>query len=646
MMRRIALTLTALFCLAIVAPAGLAVAKDNWISVRSKNFFLIGNAGEKDIRQVAIKLEQFREAFGRLMPSVKFSSHTPTTVIVFKSDQAYMPYKPVVDNKVSKEVAGYFQPGEDVNYITVSIERRSDNSFRTIFHEYIHMLVNNTQADLEYPVWFDEGLAEYYSTVQIKDDQKVILGHLIFEHLELLRDNDLWPLQTIFKMDSHTLHRNDDDAQQFFYAQSWILFHYLFMGNEGRRQAQLDQFLRLLVSNVPLDDAFRKAFETDYATLEKELTQYLKRKTYMARSIEFNQKLEIDADMQTAPISEAEAQAYLGDLLLHTQRVDDAQTHLERALTLDPNLAMAHVALGRAHVRKKRFEPAKRHLQKAITLDPQNHLAHYYYAHAFSEESLGELRIVSGYSAEAAQAMRTALRKAIELRPSFAESYQLLAFVNLVMGDRTDESVDLIKKALAISPGNPEYSILLAEIYLHKMDLKAARAVAEPIANRASSEMARKRAESLLGSIKKAEERMAAEKERAASAAVKEYEAPKVENVSQEERFLGWIQQRLRKPADGEQRVQGMLVNIECAPKNVVYTIRLGERVIKLRSDSLVDVDMVSHKYNEELVMGCGPTKPESAVVIVYRPAADARRKIDGVAISFEFVPAKFQLKE
>jgi hypothetical protein len=37
--------------------------KDEWISVRSKNFFLIGDAKEKDIIKVATKLEQFREVF-------------------------------------------------------------------------------------------------------------------------------------------------------------------------------------------------------------------------------------------------------------------------------------------------------------------------------------------------------------------------------------------------------------------------------------------------------------------------------------------------------------------------------------------------------------------------------------------------------
>jgi len=35
-------------------------AKDSWVSVRSKNFLLVGNASEKEIRQVALRLEQFR----------------------------------------------------------------------------------------------------------------------------------------------------------------------------------------------------------------------------------------------------------------------------------------------------------------------------------------------------------------------------------------------------------------------------------------------------------------------------------------------------------------------------------------------------------------------------------------------------------
>ncbi len=54
-------------------------ANDDWIQVRSKNFYLIGNADEKDIKQAAIKLEEFRAALSRVLDQYNFNSPVPTT---------------------------------------------------------------------------------------------------------------------------------------------------------------------------------------------------------------------------------------------------------------------------------------------------------------------------------------------------------------------------------------------------------------------------------------------------------------------------------------------------------------------------------------------------------------------------------------
>ena len=101
-------------------PTHTVLAKDTWVSVRTKNFFMMGNAGEKDIRRVGLKLEQFREVFTRLFPNMKFNTPVPTTVVVFKSDTSYGPFKPRANT------AGYFQAGPDVNYITLTTEVRGD----------------------------------------------------------------------------------------------------------------------------------------------------------------------------------------------------------------------------------------------------------------------------------------------------------------------------------------------------------------------------------------------------------------------------------------------------------------------------------------------------------------------------------------
>ena len=109
-MKRLAVFFATVLCFLTFLPAQSNVwAKDNWVSVRSKNFFLIGNASEKEIRQVGTRLEQFREVFSRLFTRTKLTSPVPTTVVVFKSDKSYLPFKSNPNN------SGYFQPGPDVN---------------------------------------------------------------------------------------------------------------------------------------------------------------------------------------------------------------------------------------------------------------------------------------------------------------------------------------------------------------------------------------------------------------------------------------------------------------------------------------------------------------------------------------------------
>ncbi|HQZ83992.1 MAG TPA: hypothetical protein PLR83_12290, partial [Pyrinomonadaceae bacterium] len=87
-----------------------ASAKDQWITVRSQNFFLVGNASEKDIRKVALKMEQFRATFRLIFPKTTLSSGKPTNIVVFKSVSAYKPFLPRrKDGKADTGIVGYFQ---------------------------------------------------------------------------------------------------------------------------------------------------------------------------------------------------------------------------------------------------------------------------------------------------------------------------------------------------------------------------------------------------------------------------------------------------------------------------------------------------------------------------------------------------------
>ena len=77
-------------------PSGVSRAnpqtRDTWRSVRTNNLFVIGNADAEKLRQVATWLEFFHGAFGRLVSRSVIDSSVPTTVILFRDDDAVVYY--------------------------------------------------------------------------------------------------------------------------------------------------------------------------------------------------------------------------------------------------------------------------------------------------------------------------------------------------------------------------------------------------------------------------------------------------------------------------------------------------------------------------------------------------------------------------
>ena len=637
-MKRFALPLALVFCLVSLSALPVA-AKDNWISVKSKNFLLIGNANEKQIRQVAGRLEQFREVFSHLFPSAIFKTPVPTTVIVFKSDSSYAPFKP------NANTAGYFQSGEDVNYITLTAETRGQqHPFNVIFHEYTHLMVNATLGNV--PTWFNEGLAEYYSTFSISDDQKVVLGKPIGSHVYLLRDKKMLPLRTLFQVDQKSPYYNERDKQSIFYAESWALLHYLILGKGGARANQVGAFVEALGRNVPMEEAFQQVFSMTFETMEKELKDYIKNDRYPIVEGHFKRKLDSNFEMQVGSITEAQAQAYLGDLLLHSNRAD-AETYLKKALDLDPDLAMAHASMGMLRVRAGRADEARRSLEKAAEADSQNYLIHYYYAYALSRSGQDDTGLVTGFPPGHVDKMRRALEKAIALRPDFIESTSLLAFVNLVMQTRLDESIEMLTKARSQARGRNDLMFMQAQLYIAKRDYKVAKELIGRIDETNTLPELIPRAQSLLRQIAEMEEyetnfRRVGQRDSSPGMTPGEV-AEETELVPHDP--SSHLRAALRTPQSGHTRTQGILERVDCDPRGMTFVIRLADGALKLRASRFQDVKMTSFSPDAGREITCGARRPASNVVVNYTAAPDEHSKVDGLAVSLEFVPPDFKLK-
>ncbi len=648
----------ALLCAAVVLSfSAQSFAKDTWISVRSKNFFLIGNASEKEIRGVAAKLEQFRETFRQIFPRAKFDTTVRTNVVVFKNSSSYRPFKPKRgDGKADEWIAGYFQSGEDLNYITLSTEGEKADTYGTIFHEYVHFLLNTNFGKSEVPPWFNEGLAEFYQTFEIEDGQKVSLGKLQNGHLLLLQQNQLIPLKTFFEINNYSLHQNGHHSRSIFYAQAWALIHYLIQGNKGANSGNMNKFLGLVMNKVEPEKAFQQAFQSDYATMEKALKKYVEQRTFQGTIVTLAAKLDFDTGMTTVPLTEAETNAYLGDLLYHIHEYPDAESYLQKALAAEPNSSMANTSLGLVKMRQRSFGDARKYLEKAVAADQKNHFAHYNYAYVLSRESMDEFGYISKFPDETVTKMRDSLQKAITIEPSFTESYRLLAFINLVSGENLDESLVFLKKGLSLQPGNQEYALLMAQIYVRQQKLDEAKALAERIVKTASEEQTRTVAQNVLNSIDQLAETKANLERQTKELEAKGIRAPilrrkstlsgtEIANIQKNNEING-LNRLLEKTKPDETRLLGYIDKVACVKGSITYSVRSGTETLTLTSKDFAELHLVT--FIEEGFrgeVGCDARLENMKAVITYRPVPDPKAKTRGHLVSLVFVPETFELR-
>ena len=628
-----------------------AMARDQWVQVRSKNFFLVGNASEKEIRKVATRFEQFRTTFKELFRNANLTSPIPTNVVVFKSASSFKNFKPKrADGKIDEFVAGYFQPGEDVNYISLSTEGEDADMFGTIFHEYVHFIVGANFGRSNIPAWFNEGLAEYYQTFEIEEDQKVKLGMHQSGHLMLLRQNKLMPLDELFNVSNFQLLQTGNHSRSIFYAQSWALMHYLLQAGD---KEGLGKFLTALTTGVKPREAFKDAFKIDYPEMEKALEKYVRQSRYNYALVTFKQKLLFDSEITAEPLSEAASNAYLGDLLYHTNRYDDAEPFLNASLKLDPASSLANTTLGMVKMRQRKFDEARTYLEKAVASDSRNHIAHFRYAYLLSREGMDEFGRIQVFGEASTAKMRDALKKAIAINPAFTESYELLAFINLVNGDSLDDSLTLLRTALKYQPGNQRYTLRIAEILVRQDKFKDAAAIAEKMAATAGDEDIRSRAQQLISEInqrKEFAERMAAAGSGSGQGGgprlISRTDKPPTEEElksREAEANLRSLNEVLRPLADGELRVLGHIQKIDCRTRPIVYTIKTAVETFTLTSADFQGLSLNSFDPKASMLqVGCDEDLSSQMSVLVFR-TGDGKGRSRGELVSIEFVPPTFR---
>jgi Tfp pilus assembly protein PilF len=356
--------------------------------------------------------------------------------------------------------------------------------------------MNGTLTD-EVDPWFEEGFAEYFSTIEVDSRQARVgkippITYQILQHEGLMKISDLFSIQH-----NSSTYNESGDRRTVFYSESSMVVHYLYDRNLIPKLAQY--FDLKLGKKVPIDEAIQQSFGMRAGDFEKEIRRYLAsgefKYYYMKTPAEIETK-----GYTTKPLSLQNAAAVMADIHLHTRDYHDkAIAEFEDILKSDPNNAAACRGMGYAYLQKRDFEKAGEYFRRAAKLDSKDARVHYY------SGLLSNMKGPQGSESDLEFVM-TELKTAIALDPDFADAHMQLAFAQARRGDVAAALVSA-RKAISLNPRNTGYYFNLADLYMQERDPQHAMAIFRALA-KSNDQMVAMRASAALGQIEQMEAAM------------------------------------------------------------------------------------------------------------------------------------------
>ena len=497
-------------------------AEPPWLEIHSTHYTVITDAGEKKGREIALRFEQMRAVFANLLSKDRLNESRPLTILAFKNDRSYYQLAPLHQGQPI-EAPGFLLSGDDQDFIVLNAFE--DEPWRAVAHDFAIRLLN-----FNYPPaqgWFDEGLAEYFSSVHM-DNREVEIGadpelqptlkqdlignqqdtHPAKSLTELLAAQVWLSLPDLFAM-KHDPARNEGTRHTLYYAQSWIVMHYLL--HEKKLSETGAYFGLVLNQHVSVEEAIQQAYGMSAAELEKAVKDYFHAQMGFEAAVKDARQTDIDSEgslptarsgqtdhfpvpvgpedsaITSKPLPETDARAIYAAVQVRIPERREGGLKTLRDLATTPTEAdrkaeskpakrtgedaeqlptnaigspLAHRFLAWDNIEHNQFEEAFNEINDAASLNPHDMWLRYYLC-------AGKYRLAQARRSEmmGLANMMLDLKTVLEWNAELADAYDLLAVARNSGGSST-AALQAEREAINLSPRNEQYVFHLAQIYV------------------------------------------------------------------------------------------------------------------------------------------------------------------------------------
>jgi tetratricopeptide (TPR) repeat protein len=450
---RIAAVSCLLLLLAMSSLEGKELEDRKWIEVSTANFRVRSTLSEKKTIKLIRNLDLLRLAVPAFTNIRRTDSTIPTHIFVVKGAADFDTFG------IDRNYVGQFRPGLRNNTILIRATRDMDEA-SIILHEYVHFLIRN-HGGFAYPRWYDEGFSEYLSGTKLSRSLFNIGRAPKHRVNGLLYGDWLTPRQLLDPGEYANL---DVFEQSMFYAQSWVLVHFL-LNREGRESKFPDDmktYADQVSSGTDVTEAFENAFGISAGDFTEKLKKYLKSECCKYYRFEI-EELQPDFTPEVRRMTRAEISLGLAQAALEWGKYDVARRWYEIAAQAQETRPWAEAGLGDLLHIEDDFAAAQTHLETAVSLAPDDAHVQLDLAEFWLERAAS-----TAFPSEQEAYLKRARRGFVEawkLDATMPETYVMYGQSFLMEGTRHDKAIEMFEEAQGLHPSNVEIRLMLAEAY-------------------------------------------------------------------------------------------------------------------------------------------------------------------------------------
>lgn len=451
-----ALTLAAALGVFGAAAASGDAFERTWCEFDTGEFSLVTDHTRAEAEDIVNSMRVFRPVAEQFLPGTPNRADPPLTVVAFSRPRDFRRAIGI------SEILGYMQPSFGQSLMVVGPDPNAFRAGESLLHEYVHYLLR-TRAELNIPVWYDEGLASMLSTMRFEPNGEwttAVVGDLSRDTLRYAIAEAQLSLDDV--LDAEDLWNWAPMPRRGFYAYATLLVHRLTLGQaEG-----LDDYRPALTATLRGDaPSLSVALDTTAGRLDRELERYLRHPASESLPLEGS----APADVAYRCLDDAEATRQLS-LAIMPHNPEEAARQLERQVGLHPDDAALWTVLSLSRESLGNRDESVADARRAVELAPDDVSAKVQLASALA---MGCILEVSETCWQHWREAVPLLRDALHRDPSRLDATFVLGLAYLYTG-RAGDALNYLRIANKRQPWAPHVNFYLGESYRLIGDKRAA----------------------------------------------------------------------------------------------------------------------------------------------------------------------------